>query len=261
MAGDWIKFDVTTPDKPEVWAIAGILDIDPDAVVGKLLRVWAWFDQHTESGNAPSVTKKLLDRIVGVTGFCDAVIDSGWMIEEGNSIALPNFEVHNGKTAKKRALTAKRVAEHKEKKRFGNAEANAEGNAPSVTSALPREEKNKNNNNTPQTPRNRGALTVDQQRRFDRFWSVYPLKKSKGQAEKAFAKINPDDLLIERMLRAIDQQSKHRDLMTRSGQFVPPWKHPSTWLNARSWEDELEPVQGIVQQSTGPLLKPFPMDE
>jgi len=106
MAGDWIKFESATPDKPEVWAIAASLSIDPDAVVGKLLRVWGWFDQQTEDGNAPSVSKMLLDRLVGVTGFCKSVIDAGWMIDDGVIISLPHFDRHNGKTAKNRATTA-----------------------------------------------------------------------------------------------------------------------------------------------------------
>jgi hypothetical protein len=42
MAGDWIKFELTTLDKPEVCQIADLADIDPDAVVGKLMRVWGW---------------------------------------------------------------------------------------------------------------------------------------------------------------------------------------------------------------------------
>jgi hypothetical protein len=130
MAGDWIKFELTTLDKPEVCQLADLAGIDPDAVVGKLMRVWGWFDQQTEKGNAPSVSKKLLDRLVGVTGFCDFMKGVGWMEEEGGDISLPHFDRHNGKTAKNRALTAKRVASHKSK-----------GNAPSVTNALPREEK------------------------------------------------------------------------------------------------------------------------
>lgn len=137
----WIKFDSATPDKPEVWQIASELGIDSDAVVGKLMRVWIWFDSHTENGNAPSVTKALLDRLVGVTGFCAAMKSAGWLDDDGDNIALPNFEAHNGETAKKRALTARRVAKHKEK-------GNAQGNAASVTTsgkpALPREEKEKN---------------------------------------------------------------------------------------------------------------------
>ena len=41
MAGDWIKIEENTPDKPEVHKMASILGIDPDAVVGKLVRVWS----------------------------------------------------------------------------------------------------------------------------------------------------------------------------------------------------------------------------
>lgn len=134
MAGDWIKFELATPDKPEVWAIAASLSIDPDAVVGKLMRVWGWFDQQTENGNAPSVSKMLLDRLVGVTGFCKAVIDAGWMLDDGSTLTLPHFDRHNGKTAKNRALTAKRVAGHK-------AKSNAEGNEKVTQAPLPKEEK------------------------------------------------------------------------------------------------------------------------
>lgn len=134
MAGDWIKFEAGTPDKPEVWQIAEDLNIDPDAVVGKLLRVWAWFDQQTENGNAPIVSRLLLDRLVGVTGFCNSVIGAGWMQIDGDQLVLTNFDRHNGKTAKNRALTAKRVANHK-------AKTNAGINETVTMDALPKEEK------------------------------------------------------------------------------------------------------------------------
>jgi hypothetical protein len=137
MAGDWIKFELSTPDKPEVWAIAAALNIDPDAVVGKLLRVWGWFDQQTENGNAPSVSKMLLDRLVGVTGFCKAVIDADWMHDDGVTLSLPHFDRHNGKTAKNRATTAKRVASFKNR----TGKSNDEGNTKVTPAPLPREEK------------------------------------------------------------------------------------------------------------------------
>lgn len=138
MAGDWIKFELTTLDKPEVCQIADLADIDPDAVVGKLMRVWGWFDQQTENGNAPSVSKKLLDRLVGVTGFCEHMKSVAWMIELDGVISLPHFERHNGKTAKNRLLTAKRVANHKA--------SNGKGNAANVSGALPKEDVEKNKN-------------------------------------------------------------------------------------------------------------------
>ena len=71
MAGDWIKIQHVTPDKPEVWQMAASLGIDADAVVGKLVRVWVWADQQSVDGtcHAASVTKALLDRMVSVAGF------------------------------------------------------------------------------------------------------------------------------------------------------------------------------------------------
>jgi hypothetical protein len=158
MAGDWIKFELTTLDKPEVCQIADLADIDLDAVIGKLMRVWGWFDQQTEKGNAPSVSKKLLDRLVGVTGFCEHMKSVGWMIEVDGLISLPHFDRHNGKTAKNRSLGAKRAANHKA--------SNGKSNASSVTSALPREEKRREDQNPlsahePVDPRMPSEMTLD----------------------------------------------------------------------------------------------------
>ncbi|MGR4042876.1 DnaT-like ssDNA-binding domain-containing protein [Pseudomonas sp. 910_21] len=157
MAGDWIKFELTTLDKPEVCQIADLADVDPDAVVGKLMRVWGWFDQQTQDGNAPSVSKKLLDRLVGVAGFCDHMKSVNWMIEEDGVISLPHFERHNGKTAKNRLLTAKRAANHKAR--------NAKSNAHSVSDALPKEDVEKNKEplsaRGPVDPRMPSEMTLD----------------------------------------------------------------------------------------------------
>lgn len=133
MAGEWLKFDSTLPEKPETLAITIAMGWDdPDLTVGKLMRLFRWFDQQTTDGNALSVTPALLDRIVGAPGFVLAVAAAGWIVVENGSISLAKFDRHNGVSAKSRAQTAKRVAAHK---------ANAGGNADAVTGALPREEK------------------------------------------------------------------------------------------------------------------------
>jgi hypothetical protein len=139
MAGDWIKIQKDTPDKPEVLAMAARLNLDPDAVTGKLLRVWSWFDTHTTDGNASCVTFALLDRITSVTGFAEQMALVGWLSQNGHDLTLPNFDYHNGETAKKRALTKNRV----DKSRAYSS------NASSVTKALPekrREEKRRDSN-------------------------------------------------------------------------------------------------------------------
>jgi hypothetical protein len=141
MSGDWLKMEVGLPEKPEVWQIAGIVGIDADSVVGKLLKVWRWFDAHTENGNAVGVTYPLVDHVAGVSGFAEAMALCGWLVQDGSILSIPHFDRHNGKTAKNRALTAKRVAKCKEN-------SNARGNEDTVTSALPREEKRREEQKT-----------------------------------------------------------------------------------------------------------------
>ena len=136
MAGDWIKVEHSTPDKPEVIQMASILKIDQDSVCGKLLRLWIWADQQTVDGNALSVTNLFVDRLTFCDGFANALRQVGWLDGRDGHLSIPNFDAHNGQTAKKRAQTNKRVA----KKR----ECNAESVTGSEQKALPekrREEK------------------------------------------------------------------------------------------------------------------------
>lgn len=82
---------------------------------------------------------------------------------------------------------------------------------------------------------------------FARFWEAYPWKKSKGQAERAFAKLKPDETLLATMLTAIQAQTAERKAREKAKAFVPEWKYPATWLNARCWEDEA----GAIPASKG----------
>ena len=153
MAGDWIKMECSTPEKAEVLAITARMGWDDvDTTVGKLFRMWRWFDQQTEGGNARGVTAALLDRVIGVTGFCEAVQSVGWISIGEDGISLPNFDRHNGTTAKSRALGAKRTAKSKGRSKGnakGNGSGDAKGNADTVTTPSPREEKRREDITSP----------------------------------------------------------------------------------------------------------------
>jgi hypothetical protein len=102
----WIKVDHDLHDKPEVAAIAAALGLDIDTVVGKLLRVWQWFDRHTHDGCA-NVALEFHDRIAQHSGFASAMQKVGWLIaRKGGVITVPKFDRHNSKSAKRRVLAA-----------------------------------------------------------------------------------------------------------------------------------------------------------
>lgn len=114
MSADWIKVEVTLPDKPEVVQMAEILSLDQDTIAGKLLRFWIWVNQNAADGNALSVTKKFVDRLCARDGFADALEIVKWASFQNGVLAVPNFDRHNGKSAKKRALGVYRSRAHRE---------------------------------------------------------------------------------------------------------------------------------------------------
>jgi biotin operon repressor len=77
---------------------------------------------------------------------------------------------------------------------------------------------------------------------FDRFWSVYPKKVDKAEAQKVWAKLNPSKELVEQIVAAVERQKLTRQWLEENGRYVP---NPTTWLNQQRWTDELpEPKRG-----------------
>lgn len=80
---------------------------------------------------------------------------------------------------------------------------------------------------------------------FERFWEAYPRKKSKGQAERAWKSIGPDQVLIGRISSALDIAKTSVDWSRDGGRYIP---YPATWLRARGWEDEDQPASSSPQR-------------
>ena len=77
------------------------------------------------------------------------------------------------------------------------------------------------------------------------FYNPYPIKKSKDKAFKYWKGLKRDKQLPELniLLNAIQQQSKEKEFKKSTGAFCPEWKHPSTWLNEKCWEDEVDLIE------------------
>ncbi len=75
---------------------------------------------------------------------------------------------------------------------------------------------------------------------FEKFYHVYPKKKARLDAEKAWKKINPDEDLLNKMLISIEKSKNSDDWIRDDGKYVP---FPATWLNKRRWEDEIKEIE------------------
>ena len=212
MAGDWIKFQIDTPDKPEVLAIASRLGIDPDAVVGKLIRVWSWFDKHTVDGNAHNVTFSFLDRLTGVTGFAEQMQFVGWLEQDGSILKMIHFDYHNGKSAKSRALGNVRQKNYRNN--------NAKSNAIIVTEPLPEKRREEKRSNT----------YSDE---FELFWKAYAKSVGKSNTFKEWNKLKPNAELI----KLIIDKAKTQTIAIPEPKYR---KDAERWIRDRRWEDEIK---------------------
>ena len=113
MAGDWIKMRVNLPSAPQVIKVARLLDCSEFKVVGLLHWLWGWADSHTEDGRAIGIDCAWINRQANTEGFCEALIDVGWLVLLDDGIEIPNFNHHNGSSAKTRANSARRAANYK----------------------------------------------------------------------------------------------------------------------------------------------------
>ena len=115
-----------------------------------------------------------------------------------------------------------------------NQDTNVYANQDANPVNIHRQDKTRINNNPP-TPH-----TGVYDERFEKFWSVYPKKVGKGAARTAFMKLKPSQELTDTMIKAVRVAERSDQWRKDKGQFIP---NPSTWLNQRRWEDELEVEQ------------------
>ena len=119
-------------------------------------------------------------------------------------------------------------------------QANASKNKQTEANASKDKQKCINTNNDNKTNNDKNT-----DNRFERFWSVYPRHVSKTEAKRKFEKLNPDEELLETMIRAVEVQKKSDQWTRDNGQYIP---HPSTWIHQRRWEDDVKPISIVSKR-------------
>ncbi|WP_392536727.1 hypothetical protein [Legionella sp. 227] len=75
---------------------------------------------------------------------------------------------------------------------------------------------------------------------FEKFWDLYPLKKSKQKAWEAFQALNPTAELLTQIYSSLQQQIQFYQQQHNQGQWVAAWKFPANWLGQHCWEDDIQ---------------------
>lgn len=217
----WIKWEKDLESDPRVLRMARELKrMCNDApfhyvtlVCGALIRIWSYADSHIRSDNTIDMSVMELDQVIGIPGFCE-MMPADWLREKnGRAVELPQFQEHNGVEAKKRALTQKRVAQHRSKVK-----------RKIVTPTLPDQDQDQD-----QDHKSNGRSTSS----FDLFWAAYPKKNKKKDALKIWA-----DKHLDAKSETIIADVQRRPSSERwSKGFIPD---PTTYLRGERWNDAMD---------------------
>lgn len=91
---------------------------------------------------------------------------------------------------------------------------------------------------------------------FNEFWSAYPKKVGKKEAQKAFAKVPKAEW--PKLVPAVEAQKNSKQWQKDDGQYIP---HPTTWLNQGRWEDSVEPNKSAYARMYDPPVKLGELDQ
>ncbi len=94
-------------DHPKIVRMAAGLNADRLRVIGGLWSVWSTFDTHSPNGLLEGYTLSSIDEGIGWQGFGAAMQAVGWLIESESGLSMPDYEEHNGTSAKRRAQDTK----------------------------------------------------------------------------------------------------------------------------------------------------------
>ena len=218
MAGDWIKLEHATPGKPEIYRLSRMLGVSRGDAFLLAVEWWVWLDQNSCNGHVTLLLRQDIDKIVHCDGFATAMEAVGWLkFDAEDRCAVTNFDRHNGKTAKNRALTKDRM----KRSRYAKSDD-------VVTQKASPEKRREENKNTTST-----ANALDMPAGFNEFWSTWPASPRKT------AKAKCAEVWKRRGLHAIAEQVvAHVVTLKASDQWARGFEPaPLTYLNQGRWHD------------------------
>lgn len=109
MAGDWSPLRTNIRRDIRTMLMASRLGVTAFDVVGRLHEFWSWSQDHTSDGLLPRASTALIDAVVELPGFAEAMLEAGWLELVDDEIPfIPDWDTWNGRGAKRRLQDTKR---------------------------------------------------------------------------------------------------------------------------------------------------------
>jgi len=215
----WFKVDDQLAFHPKVIE-AG------NSAMGLWVRAGAWCGAHLTEGALP---KHMIGTLGAQARDAKRLVEVGLWEQTDVGFQFRDWDEYQ---PTKKQVEADKAANRERQKRFRDRRRNAETNDVSntvrnaVTTAVT------NGTPTRPDPTNKKDMRIDADARFEDWWSHYPRKKARGQAEKAYrtALKHTDH---ETLVAAVKAYAK--SVADKDPEYIA---YGSTWLNGKRWMDD-----------------------
>ena len=214
----WIKLDDSLPNNPKILPLS-------DGAFRLYIEGLCYANQYLTDGYLANAVLIRLDQ----GNNRDELVWAKLWIESEDGICINDYTEHQSSKADveaKKEQVRDRVTRYRTK-------SNAVGNADVTLSET--EYRNRIQNTDTEA--------------FDRFWSVYPRKAGKQDAQRSFERA----LKVATLDEILAGAQKYADDPNRVAQFTA---HPSTWLNQGRWSDEPLPRRTAEDARRGVISTP-----
>ena len=214
----WIKLDDSLPNNPKILPLS-------DGAFRLYIEGLCYANQYLTDGYLANAVLIRLDQ----GNNRDELVWAKLWIESEDGICINDYTEHQSSKADveaKKEQVRDRVTRYRTK-------SNAVGNADVTLSET--EYRNRIQNTDTEA--------------FDRFWSVYPRKAGKQDAQRSFERA----LKVATLDEILAGAQKYADDPNRVAQFTA---HPSTWLNQGRWSDEPLPRRTAEDARRGGISTP-----
>jgi len=109
-SSNWLKVQKHTPDKPQLRQLARMCDCSLGDAFLAWFRVYAYLDEVTADGSVLFMAPADVDDVARLPGTGDALAAVQWLLFDSHGCTVVQWDRHNGRSAKKRALDAERQA-------------------------------------------------------------------------------------------------------------------------------------------------------
>jgi len=214
----WIKLDDSLPNNPKILPLS-------DGAFRLYIEGLCYANQYLTDGYLANAVLIRLDQ----GNNRDELVWAKLWIESEDGICINDYTEHQSSKAD---VEAKKEQVRDRVKRY-RTKSNAVGNADVTLSET--EYRNRIQNTDTEA--------------FDRFWSVYPRKAGKQDAQRSFERA----LKVATLDEILAGAQKYADDPNRVAQFTA---HPSTWLNQGRWSDDPLPRRTNEDARRGVISTP-----